>query len=75
MNFPDVPIEKLLSFWKHHENEIPKLAVFAKRVLCVPVTSASSERNFSAAGYLTQERRTRLKPSTVDNLLFLRKNT
>ncbi|KAH6925932.1 hypothetical protein HPB50_012298 [Hyalomma asiaticum] len=61
MGFPPFPPYSGLSF-------------LAKKVLCIPSTSASSERNFSAAGYVLQDRRTCLKPESLDNLLFLHKN-
>jgi hAT family C-terminal dimerisation region len=46
--------------------------MLARNVLCIPVTSASSEGAFSAAGYTVSERRTRWDPETVDSLLFVR---
>lgn len=67
-------VSELCDFWKEHEKEFPKLALLSKRILCIPATSASSERNFSAAGYIMQARRTCLKKESMDNLLFLHKN-
>jgi hAT family C-terminal dimerisation region len=48
--------------------------LLARNVLCIPVTSASSEQAFSAAGYTLFQnvRRTRWDPETVDSLLFVR---
>lgn len=40
----------------------------------IPATSASSERNFSTAGRVLEERRTSLKTENVDALLFLNSN-
>lgn len=37
-----------------------------RMVLCIPATSASSERNFGAAGDIMNERRTRLKPDLLE---------
>lgn len=65
---------ELLEFWKGKEKKYPKLAKLPRKILAIPATSASSERNFSAAGYVMQERRTRLKPESMDNLLFLHDN-
>ncbi|XP_077553670.1 zinc finger protein 618-like [Haemaphysalis longicornis] len=67
-------VSELCDFWREHEKEFPKLALLSKRILCIPATSASSERNFSAAGYIMQARRTCLKKESMDNLLFLHKN-
>ncbi|KAH6937319.1 hypothetical protein HPB50_026731 [Hyalomma asiaticum] len=65
---------ELLEFWKGKEKNYPKLAELARKILAIPATSASSERNFSAAGYVMQEQRTRLKPESMDNLSFLHDN-
>ena len=40
-------------------------------ILAIPVTSTSSERSFSTAGRTLEKRRSQLKPSSVDNLMFL----
>ncbi|CAL9699746.1 unnamed protein product [Knipowitschia caucasica] len=61
----------LLGWWKINSNVYPKLSKLAKSVLCIPASSSSSERVFSAAGRTISERRTALKPSTVDAILFL----
>ena len=49
----------------------PKLASVARAVLAIPATETSSERVFSTAGRILEERRTQLKVDTVDNLMFL----
>uniref|UniRef100_A0AAV2LFV6 HAT C-terminal dimerisation domain-containing protein n=1 Tax=Knipowitschia caucasica TaxID=637954 RepID=A0AAV2LFV6_KNICA len=62
----------LLGWWKINSNVYPKLSKLAKSVLCIHAkSSSSSERVFSAAGRTISERRTALKPSTVDAILFL----
>ena len=61
----------LLSFWQAKEEVWPKLTQCAKWMLSVPATSTSSERVFSAAGRTLDDRRSQLKPETVDGLLFL----
>ena len=45
--------------------------MLARGVLCVPASSASSERAFSSAGRVLEARRNRLNPGTVDAILFL----
>ena len=64
-------VSDVLSFWKAKEATWPKLAHCARWVLSVPATSTSSERVFSAAGRTLDDRRSQLKPETVDGLLFL----
>uniref|UniRef100_A0AAV2K1C2 HAT C-terminal dimerisation domain-containing protein n=1 Tax=Knipowitschia caucasica TaxID=637954 RepID=A0AAV2K1C2_KNICA len=61
----------LLSWWKQHETTLPLLARLARMVFSVPASSSSSERAFSAAGRVIEERRTGLSPETVDAVLFL----
>lgn len=64
----------LLGWWKINSVVYPKLARCARSVLCVPASSSSSERVFSAAGLTMEQRRTALKPATVDAILFLHDN-
>ncbi|KAK3925929.1 Transposable element Hobo transposase [Frankliniella fusca] len=73
LSAPSVPAENLLLHWKTQFDlkDLCGLAKLAHRSLGKPATSAPSERVFSAAGYLIQERRTRLAPDLVDKTLFL----
>jgi len=64
----------VLGWWSDHQLNYPKLSVLARGILAIPASSSSSERNFSAAGRTIEQRRTALKPSTVDAILFLHKN-
>ena len=66
--------EDPLTWWKINEPLFPKLATIAKKFLCITATSVSSERFISKAGELMSERRSSLKDSTVDMILFLNKN-
>jgi len=61
----------VLLWWKQHETLLPQLSRLARSVFSVPASSSSSERVFSAAGRVIEERRTGLKPFTVDAILFL----
>ena len=58
-------------FWKSNCTRFPQLAAVAKQILSIP---ASSERNFSNAGFIMNEKRTNLSSITLDNLLFLHSN-
>ena len=68
-------IVDILQWWKDNNHLLPNLNLIAKKVFAIPATSASSERCFSSAGFLIQERRSRLKPELVDAILFLHNNT
>ena len=60
-------------FWMERKEKYPKLSAIAMWLLSCPATSCSSERNFSAAGFLT-DHRNRLNPNTIDDILFLKSN-
>lgn len=61
-----------LDFWRAHQKDLPRLAQVAAQVLAITASSAPSERCFSAAGRIIEERRTSLKPETVDCLIRVR---
>jgi hypothetical protein len=66
-----VDLNDLLDWWKKYEEEFRYLSRVSRNVLCVPGTSASSERNFSAAVLVVREGRTSLSITSVDSILFL----
>ena len=61
-----------LDYWRAHQSSFLQLSKLARRVNSIPATTAAVERQFSAAGLVINERRTSLKPSQVDNILFVR---
>jgi hypothetical protein len=61
----------LLAWLCQHEKEFPHLTKLAYFIHAIPASSAPSERSFSTAGRVMQDRRTSLKPSTVDDIIFL----
>lgn len=63
-----------LEFWENHQKTFPELYLLAKKYLCVPATSVPSERLFSKAGYITNDRRSRLGAKRIDQLVFLNGN-
>ena len=63
--------EDILTYWRRKEAELPLLAKVARGILAIPASNTSSERSFSVAGRVIEERRTRLNASSVDALLFL----
>jgi len=66
-------IDRLMQ-WQESRRRLPNLAKVAQRLLCVPASSASSERAFSSAGIAVSHRRTPLDPDTVENILFIHSN-
>lgn len=63
-----------LTWWAMNKCNFPMLSCLAKQYLCIPATSVASERAFSKAGYIVSCRRTCLKPTMVNMLLFLNQN-
>ena len=63
-----------LTWWLEHEKKYPNLSKLARKYLCITATSIPSERLFSKAGELVSHKRSCLKPSNVNMLLFLNQN-
>lgn len=63
-----------LQWWKKRQLVFPNLSKVARKHLCIVATSVPSERIFSKAGLLVSERRSRLKPETIDKMIFLNAN-
>lgn len=63
-----------LEFWKYHSNTMPLLSKLASKYLSVPATSVPAERLFSKAAIITNNRRNRLAPKKLDELLFISEN-
>lgn len=61
-------------WWKEKEAKYPNISRMAKQFLCIPATSAESERSFSTAGNVVTAKRSSLKPSNVNTLVFLNHN-
>ena len=66
--------ESVLNWWRHHENTLPTLARFARKVLAIPASSGKSERVFSNGGNFVTAKRTRLNPQKVQNLIVIKEN-
>lgn len=62
------------TFWRKNKSNFPKLYLLARKRLCVPASSASSERMFKEAGRTFNTLRTNLKPEALDDLLFVKDN-
>ena len=60
-----------LVWWRNHKAMFPILSKLARRILCIPATSASSERLFSTAGLTIANDRASLLPDNAVDLIFL----
>ncbi|KAL3979504.1 carboxypeptidase N regulatory subunit [Sarotherodon galilaeus] len=67
----DANIEDPLKYWERQKYVYPHLYKLALTYLCTP---ASSVPLFSKAGEILSKKRNRLRPATVEKLLFLNKN-
>ena len=65
------PFSNPLVWWKAHAKELPLLSELAKRFLCIPATSAPSERVFSIAGLTIAKTRAAFLPEHANDLIFL----
>jgi hypothetical protein len=64
-----------LEWWKNCGRiRYPTLAKLARRILCIPATSAPSERLFSVAGQIISKNRARLHSDTATDIIFLNQN-
>ena len=66
--------EDPLQWWNYHNRHFPHLSIMAKKYLSIPATSVPSERAFSVAGYIVNEKRSCLLPENVSTLVFLAAN-
>ncbi|KAL2102572.1 hypothetical protein ACEWY4_001740 [Coilia grayii] len=63
-----------LEWLELHQANVPRVASLARKYLCIPATSAPSERAFSTGGNIVTCHRAAVKPENVDRLVFLAKN-
>ncbi|XP_033988650.1 zinc finger BED domain-containing protein 1-like [Trematomus bernacchii] len=66
--------EDPLKWWRESRKFYPRLSILARKYLCIPATSSSSERVFSTGGNIVTCLRSSLKPDHVNRLVFLAKN-
>lgn len=67
-------LDDALLWWKKHHESYPTLAILAKKLLCIPATSAPAEIAFSAAGNIVTDKRNRLCETSIRELMFLHFN-
>ncbi|CAL9708171.1 unnamed protein product [Knipowitschia caucasica] len=66
--------EDPLKYWDSRKTHYPILHKLAKKYLCIPASTVPCERIFTKAGELVSQKRSQLKRTTVEKLLFLNKN-
>ena len=75
--FAEPPIprkENPLMWWRTNSTRFKTLPTVARRLLCMPATSTSSETVFSTAGLTITKLQKLLKPKNADALIFLNKS-
>ena len=63
-----------LLWWSENTLRYPTLHQLVHRYLCIPATSVPSERAFSIAGHVVNQKRASLLPDTVNMMVFLADN-
>ena len=63
---------EVMRYWHERKAQFPLLFTLAARVFATPVSSASSERVFSALKLLVSEKRSFLTSSLIDDVIALR---
>ncbi|CAF4267719.1 unnamed protein product [Rotaria socialis] len=59
-------------WWKTYNKDLRKLSILTRRIFSIPATSASVERQFSSAGLIFNDRRTRLSGENLENIILVR---
>ena len=63
-----------LVFFKEKGSSFPHLTRLAKMIFAIPASAVASESLFSEADEIATDRRNRLNPQLLEELLFLKKN-
>jgi hypothetical protein len=67
-------LTNIFEWWHQRKSVYPRLHSLMLKYLIIPATSAASERVFSSAGLIYEDRRSRLSDEHVNMLIFLYKN-
>ena len=63
-----------LAWWSQHKCQFPKIAVAARKWLCVPASSTPSERVFSHCGVALSAKRASMRGDALMNQVLLKNN-
>ena len=66
--------ESCHNWWAANIHRFPILSKLAQQYLCAPPTTVASERLFSGAGDVYDDKRNRLAPDNAELLLFIKNN-
>jgi hypothetical protein len=59
-----------IDFWKNMSSVLPNLTQLAKKIFCVPASSAGIERSFSRLKYVVDDLRLSMRKENVSKLLI-----
>ena len=57
-------------WWDTYGKHLPLLCRYAKCILAQPAAASAAERNWSIYGLIKSDRRTRLRPTVADKLVY-----
>ena len=66
--------DNVLQWCKFNKERFPALSKLARFIFSIPASSVPSEGAFSVCGRILEEKRMRLGPQSVGNILFLHSN-
>ena len=72
---PALLTDNPLTWWKEKLASFPNLSLLARKYLGIVATSVPSERLFSVAGLVVNNKRASLQPINVEKLVFLHHNS
>ena len=62
----------IMAWWRRHERAYPTLAMMARDVFAVPVSTVPSESCFSSANRILSDKRSKLGPHVFERLVCLK---
>jgi hypothetical protein len=68
------PAHDPLLWWRNNQARFPHIAPLARKYLCIPCSSAPSERVFSHLNIILKKNSARMLPERVEGRLFLKLN-
>lgn len=62
----------LYAWWYAHKDHFPNVFRLFLNTVCTPAASTTAERSFSTTGTIISEKRSRLLPEVVNDIMLLR---